>query len=163
MDDETLLVARDVRVLRQRRKQANDEALVQWESVRQVLPDRQLKEKHSSELQLRTALSRMPAPELETTRNSLLEQLQKWQSERDRLHRQLQAQSDQAGGGAAGGGAGAPVAAPTRTTSSIGRKLSFGRKEKTKPPEPLAADAAVSVAAGVVAGTEDEKIKRKVQ
>lgn len=125
--------------------------MAQWELVQQILPERQLKEKHASELRLRVNLSLMGPSELEATRNSLLEQLREWQVERDRAQAQLQILFDQGSGLAAVPSNGVPK------SSSISRKLSFGRKEKPKPqdyhlPDPSATGAP----------PKDDKMQRKV-
>ena len=52
LDDETLDCARDVRVLRQRRKLAEDEAVSSWKKVDEVVRERQALERTVAELRM---------------------------------------------------------------------------------------------------------------
>eukprot|EP00966_Prymnesium_polylepis_P286552 6619173-Prymnesium_polylepis.1 len=78
----------------------------------------------------------MSAGEMEATRASLLEQLARWQDDRDKARAQLYAQN------APTGEQPQPPAPPQpgKSGMSIGRKLSFGKKDKKQPaaPEPSA-------------------------
>lgn len=144
VDDETLLVARDVRVLRQRRKQASDEAISEWSLVQTAMPDRQAKEKVATLLELRSQLSSMTPAEVEAQQIVLREQLLHWHEERDKMRSQLEQLT--------GNVDAAPPAVDARkdnnSKGNMGRKLSFGKKEKPAqaPPSPPPAEP-VSVAA----------------
>jgi len=128
VDDETLLVARDVRVLRQRRKQANEEAMSQWQLVQEALPERQAKEKLCALLQLRSDLRSMSAAEVENTKASLREQIVHWQQQRDKARAQLEQMFGPSQGGPP------PAEKGKDASRGLGRKLSFGKKEKTQQP-----------------------------
>lgn len=149
-------MARDVRVLRQRRKQASEEAVAQWELVQTALPERQRVEKQASIMQLRVALSSMTAADVATTKAGLLEQLQMMREELNKMRSKVDQMSSKD----------APQPDPVRKDASksggIGRKLSFGKKDKEKLPPPVTAAPASSAAPPLpVEGKEENQVVRK--
>lgn len=157
IDDETLLVARDVRVLRQRRKQANEEAKAQWERVQAALPDRQAKEKEATIMQLRINLAIMSPSDVEATKSRMMEELQEWRQKRDEKRAQL----DKLMGVGPEANAPQPEAARKDTSRGLGRKLSFGKKDKDKIQQAVNAAPTAPAAQAVVEAKAEPNVVRK--
>jgi len=88
LDDETLMVARDVRVLRQRRKTAQDEAAGAWKKVQEAVSARQRLEVRVEELKTLQRLSSMDKHHVEMYRAQLQEQVAAAKRQRDALQAQ---------------------------------------------------------------------------
>uniref|UniRef100_A0A7S0LA14 Uncharacterized protein n=1 Tax=Coccolithus braarudii TaxID=221442 RepID=A0A7S0LA14_9EUKA len=88
LDDETLMVARDVRVLRQRRKTAQEEASAAWTKVQEAISERQHREVRVEQLKTLQMLSTMDKSHVEMLRSQLQEQLASARRQRDALQAQ---------------------------------------------------------------------------
>ena len=158
LDDETLMVARDVRVLRQRRKAAEDEAATAWTKVQQAIEARQAASLRLAETNLRNQLAPAGRAQLDETRARLAAQLAEAERQRNMLQASLEARqarlagraaaeaAEAAGGEASSSAAAAPAAAPPmqlKRNSSFGksmtRVLSFGKSKKSEAAAPAPA------------------------
>ena len=68
LEDEALMLARDVRVLRQRRRLAEEEAAGAWRAVEQAIQNRQQTELRVEELKLKQRIADATKPELDEVR-----------------------------------------------------------------------------------------------
>jgi len=139
LDDETLMVARDVRKLRQQRKQAEDEAANMYLQLVSSLEQRQSQEKVTETARMKLHLATIETADVEDLRISLQEQVEEAKRALAGLGAQLA--SKQARNNAPVEATvdpedelrrAAPPAETRRLGSSlnIGRKLSFGKGSK---------------------------------
>ena len=128
LDDETLMVARDVRVLRQRRKLAEEEAAGAWRAVEKAMQTRQAQEQHVDELKLKQKLGSAAKPQLDELRAQLQEQVAAATKQCDMLAAQLEARQSRLAGARPEAEAD-PEEEIARVTKPV-RKMSFGKKEK---------------------------------
>merc|ERR1712139_481889 len=91
LDDETLMVARDVRVLRQRRKLAEEEGTAAWTEVQRAMEIRQLTEYKLEERNLRKQLGLLAKAQVDEMRLKLQDQVVEATKQRDTLTAQLEA------------------------------------------------------------------------
>ena len=126
LDDETLDVARDVRVLRQRRKLAEDEAAAAWSKVEEVVKGRQQLELAVAELRMHQEVQAMSAGALAELKAALAQQLAAAQRDRNKLHESLQARQARL----AGHGADVDPEEELRAMKGVQRKYSFSRKPR---------------------------------
>jgi len=127
LDDETLMVARDVRVLRQRRKLAEEEAAGAWRAVERAMQNRQGTEQHVEELKLKQRLANASKAELDEVRAQLQEQVAAATKQCDMLAAQLEARQTRLAGARPEAEAD-PEEEIARATTA--RKMSFGKKAK---------------------------------
>jgi len=127
LDDETLMVARDVRVLRQRRKLAEEEAAGAWRAVERAMQNRQGTEQHVEELKLKQRLANASKAELDEVRAQLQEQVAAATKQCDMLAAQLEARQTRLAGARPEAEAD-PEEEILRATTA--RKMSFGKKAK---------------------------------
>ena len=71
LDDEALMIARDVRVLRQRRRLAEEEAAGAWRAVEQAIQNRQQTELCVEQLKLKQRVSDATKPELDEVQGAV--------------------------------------------------------------------------------------------
>ena len=126
LDDETLMVARDVRVLRQRRKLAEEEAAGAWRSVEKAMQTRQAQEQRVEELRLKQRLASASRPQLDELRAQLQEQVAAATKQCDMLAAQLEARQSRLAGARPEAEAD-PEEEIARVTKPV-RKMSFGKK-----------------------------------
>jgi len=132
LDDETLMLARDVRSLRERRKALEDEVSAAWAQHAEVMATRQKHEGHAMRLELSKRLETMTKEEVERFKSSLLQQYETAKRARAAAAAQLaKRQENLAKREAAAGEEDVELPAqPAR--SSLGRKLSFSRRKKSQ-------------------------------
>mmetsp|Transcript_22502 Transcript_22502/g.43726 ORF Transcript_22502/g.43726 Transcript_22502/m.43726 type:complete len:566 (-) Transcript_22502:670-2367(-) len=85
LDDETLMVARDVRVLRQRRKLSEEESAAAWKKVQESIQGRQQLEAKVENMKMSQRLRSMDKPHVEVLRGNLQEQVAAARRQRDAL------------------------------------------------------------------------------
>jgi len=91
LDEEALMVARDVRVLRQRRRLAEEEAAGAWQNVEKAIHSRQQTELQLEELKLRQRISTMTTKtQLDEVRAQLYEEVALATKQCDTLSTQLE-------------------------------------------------------------------------
>jgi hypothetical protein len=132
LDDETLMLARDVRALRERRKALQEELGSVWAMQSEAMAQRQRIESKRDRLDWSLKVDEMSADEVAKTRASLLREIEAAKQARAQAQAQLQSRQERAATRAAQNDAEVDVdvpAAPPRT--GLGRKLSFTRKKKT--------------------------------
>ena len=127
LDDETLMVARDVRVLRQRRKLAEEEAAGAWRAVERAMQNRQGTEQRVEELKLKQRLTSASKAQLDEVRAQLQEQVAAATKQCDMLAAQLEARQTRLAGARPEAEAD-PEEEIARATTA--RKMSFGKKVK---------------------------------
>jgi len=127
LDDETLMVARDVRVLRQRRKLAEEEAAGAWRGVERAMQNRQGTEQRVEELKLKQRLTNASKAQLDEVRAQLQEQVAAATKQCDMLAAQLEARQTRLAGARPEAEAD-PEEEIARATTA--RKMSFGKKVK---------------------------------
>merc|ERR1719409_424112 len=127
LDDETLMVARDVRVLRQRRKLAEEEAAGAWRAVEKAMQTRQSMEQRVEELKLKQRLTSASKAQLDEVRAQLQEQVAAATKQCDMLAAQLEARQTRLAGARPEAEAD-PEEEIARATTA--RKMSFGKKVK---------------------------------
>jgi len=127
LDDETLMVARDVRVLRQRRKLAEEEAAGAWRAVERAMQNRQGTEQRVEELKLKQRLANASKAQLDEVRAQLQEQVAAATKQCDMLAAQLEARQTRLAGARPEAEAD-PEEEIARATTA--RKMSFGKKVK---------------------------------
>jgi hypothetical protein len=131
LDDETLMLARDVRSLRERRKALESEVSSAWALHAAAMATRQQHEGHAMRLELSKRLETMSREEVDKFRASLLQQLETAKKARAQAAAQLaKRQENLARREAAENGEEMPEAPAAVARSSIGRKLSFTRRKK---------------------------------
>jgi len=138
LDDETLMLARDVRSLRERRRALEDEVNQAWTVHSGALEARQKSEGLQARLELSLKLDSMSKEGIDRLRASIGQQLEAAKKAREQARQQLASRQERI---AAKGAAAAADAnddalvevpqAPART--SLGRKLSFSRRKKEQP------------------------------
>lgn len=127
LDDETLDVARDVRVLRQRRKLAEEEAAAGWSKVETVIKSRQQMEASVAEQRVQEEVQAMSAGAIAELKAAMQEQLATAQRERDKLRDQLQVRQARL----AGFGADVDPEEELRQLKTNQRKMSFNKRSKS--------------------------------
>lgn len=127
LDDETLDVARDVRVLRQRRKITEEEASAAWNKVEAVIKSRQQMEASVAELRVYQEVLAMSPGAMAELKAAMQQQLDAAQRERDKLRDQLQVRQARM----AGFGADVDPEDELRQLKANQRKLSFGKRSKS--------------------------------
>jgi len=132
LDDETLMVARDVRVLRQRRKIADDEATGAWLKVQEAIQNRQRMERKLAELRVCSELASMTKAQGEELRSSLSDQVAAARKQRDALQIQLQARQARLAGAEADLDPEEELRKAAAGKSNQVRRMSFGKKDKDK-------------------------------
>jgi len=144
LDDETLMLARDVRALRERRKGLEDELSKAWQMQNEAMAQRQQLEALRDRLDWSLKVEHMSREEIEKTRASLNTQIDAAKKARAQAAAQLAARQeriakrDQA---AEQEIVDVPAPeAPART--GLGRRLSFNRKKKEKESQEPAKSAA---------------------
>ena len=131
LDDETLMLARDVRSLRERRKALESEVSSAWALHAAAMATRQQHEGHAMRLELSKRLETMSREEVDKFRASLLQQLETAKKARAQAAAQLaKRQENLARREAAENGEEMPEVPAAVARSSIGRKLSFTRRKK---------------------------------
>jgi len=160
LDDETLMLARDVRSLRERRRALEDEVNQSWTVHGGSLDARQKNEALQARLQMSLKLEGMGKEDLDRLRGTIGQQLETAKKAREQARQQLATRQERI---AAKGAAAAADAnddalvevpqAPART--SLGRKLSFSRRKKEQP-------AGEGGAAGTAAGGGGEAAPKPV-
>ena len=126
LDDETLMVARDVRVLRQRRKLAEEEAAGAWRAVEKAMQTRQSMEQRVEELKLKQRLAGASKAQLDEVRATLQEQVAAATKQCDMLAAQLEARQTRL----AGARPEAEADPEEEIAKATSRKMSFGKKGK---------------------------------
>jgi hypothetical protein len=127
LDDETLMVARDVRVLRQRRKLAEEEAAGAWRAVEKAMQNRQGTEQRVEDLKLKQQLTKVSKAQLDEVRGQLQEQVGAATKQCDMLAAQLEARQTRLAGARPEAEAD-PEEEIARAATA--RKMSFGKKVK---------------------------------
>ena len=133
LDDETLMLARDVRALRERRKAQQEELSGVWQQLLESMAQRQRIESLRDRLDWSLKVAGMSAEEIARTRASLIKEIEAAKEARAQAQQQLQSKHERAASRAAQADADIDVdvpAAPPRT--GLGRKLSFSRKKKAE-------------------------------
>jgi hypothetical protein len=126
LDDETLMLARDVRSLRERRKALESEVSSAWALHAAAMATRQQHEGHAMRLELSKRLETMSREEVDKFRASLLQLIETAKKARAQAAAQLaKRQENLARREAAENGEEMPEAPAAVARSSIGRKLSF--------------------------------------
>jgi len=157
LDDETLMLARDVRSLRERRRALEEEVSQAWTVHSGALESRQKSEALQVRLELSLKFGSMGKDDLDKLRTSIATQLEAAKKAREQARQQLVTRQERI---AAKGAAAAAEAndeplvevpnAPAR--SSLGRKLSFSRRKKDG-----AADSAAGAVGAAAAGADAAK------
>jgi len=133
LDDETLMVARDVRVLRQRRKLAEEEAVTAWSKVQEAIAARQQLEVKLSELRTGREIANMPRTQVEELRAQLQDQVAEARKQRDALQAQLEArQAKLVGTGEAEMDPEEELQRAATNKGGPARRMSFGKKDDSK-------------------------------
>ena len=139
LDDETLMLARDVRALRERRKTLEDDLTAAWTAQSDVMGGRQKLEAFGDRLDWALKVDGMSKEEIEKTRASLVSQIDAAKKARAQAASQLAARHERIAKRDQAADlevleVDAP-AAPSRggAASALGRRLSFSKKKKQQP------------------------------
>jgi len=132
LDDETLMLARDVRSLRERRKALEEEVTAGWALHAEAMATRQKQKGLELRLELSKRLETMTKEQIDHFKASLVQQLENSKKARAQAAAQLaKRQENQAKRDAAAAGEDTEVELPAQPArSSLGRKLSFSRRKK---------------------------------
>jgi len=120
LEDEAIMLARDVRVLRQRRRLAEEEAAGAWRAVEQAIQNRQQTELCVEELKLKQRIADATKPELDEVRAALYEKVAAATQQCDDLAAQLEERQTKLSG--------SRPSADGDPEEEMKRKMSFGNK-----------------------------------
>ena len=134
LDDETLMLARDVRALRERRRQLEEELANVWTMQEEAMTQRQQTEALRDRLEWSQRLESMSRDEVERTRATLIEKVDAAKKSRAQAQAQIAARQERLAkrdAAATSSDADLGVELPqVPPRMGLGRRLSFSRKKK---------------------------------